>query len=65
VTTTTSQFTPPPPGSPGGSGSGSGTTPANSGIGQAVASPNTITGYQQTRNSGKLGRVTWHEMFRQ
>ena len=43
--------TPPPP--PGGA------------VAQAVSSPNTITGYQQTRNSGKLGRVTWREIFRQ
>lgn len=59
VSTTTSQFIPAPAGNPsvpGGQGVG---------IGQAVTSPNTVTGYQQTRNSGKLGRVTWHEMFRQ
>jgi hypothetical protein len=65
VSTTTSQYIPPPPNSGGSGGSGSGSPPSNSGIGQAVASPNTITGYQQTRNSGKLGRVTWHELFRQ
>jgi len=64
-TTTTSQYIPPSNcvsncGPSGGSGSGSGGQPV-----QSTASPNTITGYQQTRNSGKLGRVTWHEMFRQ
>jgi len=62
VTTTTSTYVPPPAGS---GSSGSGTTAPNPNIGQSVASPNTITGYQQTRNSGKLGRVTWHELFRQ
>lgn len=63
VSTTTSQYVP-PSSSAGGSGSGS-TGGSASGVGQAVSSPNTITGYQQTRNSGKLGRVTWHELFRQ
>jgi hypothetical protein len=33
------------------------------GISQALSAANTVTGYQQTRNSGKLGRVTWHELF--
>lgn len=57
VTSTTMQYVPPPSG---GSGGASG-----SGVGQSVSSPNTVTGYQQTRNTGKLGRVTWHELFRQ
>jgi PilC-like protein with beta-propeller domain len=30
---------------------------------QSLSAPNTVTGYQQTRNSGKLGRVTWREVF--
>jgi hypothetical protein len=60
VSTTTSQFIPAP-----GGGAGGGTPPGGTPVGQAVSSPNTVTGYQQTRNSGKLGRVTWHEMFRQ
>lgn len=47
---------------PAGSG-GSGSTPPGS-VGQSVSSPNTVTGYQQTRNTGKLGRITWHELFR-
>lgn len=59
VSTTTSQFIPAPAGSPGSP------PPGGTSVGQAVSSPNTVTGYQQTRNSGKLGRVTWHEMFRQ
>ena len=61
TTTTTSQYIP----ATSGGGSGSTTTTSTTGVGQAVSSPNTITGYQQTRNSGKLGRVTWHELFRQ
>ena len=48
----------PPPG-----GGGSAVGAPN--IGQSVSSPNTLTGYQQTRNTGKLGRVTWHELFKQ
>jgi hypothetical protein len=44
------------------SGGGSG-TPPGSGISQALSAANTVTGYQQTRNSGKLGRVTWHELL--
>jgi len=44
----------------GGSGGGS---PPGSGISQALSAGNTVTGYQQTRNSGKLGRVTWHELL--
>lgn len=59
VSTTTSQFVPAP-------GGGGGTPPpGGTPVGQAVSSPNTITGYQQTRNSGKLGRVTWRELLRQ
>ncbi len=59
VSTTTSQFIPASSGSP------STPPPGGTPVGQAVSSPNTITGYQQTRNSGKLGRVTWHEVIRQ
>ena len=33
------------------------------GISQALGTSSTLTGYQQTRNSGKLGRVSWHELF--
>lgn len=61
TTTTTSQYVP----ASSGGGSSSTTTTSATGVGQAVSSPNTVTGYQQTRNSGKLGRVTWHELFRQ
>jgi hypothetical protein len=43
-------------------GGGSGTGPVD-GYSQALSASNTVTGYQQTRNSGKLGRVTWHELF--
>jgi hypothetical protein len=43
-------------------GGGSGSLPGN-GISQALSAGNTVTGYQQTRNSGKLGRVTWHELL--
>ncbi len=46
---------------PAGSGGG-GSVPGN-GISQALSASNTVTGYQQTRNSGKLGRVSWHELF--
>jgi Tfp pilus tip-associated adhesin PilY1 len=46
---------------PPGSG-GNGAPPVN-GISQALSTSNTVTGYQQTRNSGKLGRVSWHELF--
>ena len=45
-------------------GSGGGALPGD-GISQALSASNTVTGYQQTRNSGKLGRVTWHELFKQ
>jgi len=55
---TTVLIPPPPGGGGGGGGSGAGT-------GQGGSSPNTVTGYQQTRNVGKLGRITWHEMYRQ
>jgi hypothetical protein len=47
---------------PTGSGGGGGSPPGN-GISQSLAASNTVTGYQQTRNSGKLGRVTWHELL--
>ena len=47
---------------PAGSGGGGG-SPSGNGISQALAASNTVTGYQQTRNSGKLGRVTWHELL--
>ena len=61
VTKTTTQYV--PPGSSSGSpSSGPGT---GGGVRQSASSPNTVTGYQQTRNTGKLGRVTWHELFRQ
>jgi len=43
---------------PGGTTAG-GVVPPN----QSLSAPNTVTGYQQTRNSGKLGRVTWREIF--
>jgi type IV pilus assembly protein PilY1 len=43
-------------------GGGGGALPGN-GISQALSAGNTVTGYQQTRNSGKLGRVTWHELL--
>ena len=49
----------PAPGGDGSSGATGGSP--NQGGGSP---PNTVTGYQQTRSSGKLGRVTWHEMFR-
>ena len=39
-----------------------GSTPGN-GISQSLSASNTVTGYQQTRSSGKLGRVSWHELF--
>jgi len=42
--------------------SGGGSLPGG-GISQALSAGNTVTGYQQTRNSGKLGRVTWHELL--
>jgi hypothetical protein len=45
---------------PGAGGSGS---PPITGISQALSASNTVTGYQQTRNSGKLGRISWHELF--
>jgi hypothetical protein len=55
ITNTTYQYLPPPPGPGAGDG----------GLGQSMSTPNTVTGYQQTRNTGKLGRITWHELFRQ
>ncbi len=55
ITNTTYQYVPPPPGPGAGDG----------GLGQSMSTPNTVTGYQQTRNTGKLGRITWHELFRQ
>jgi hypothetical protein len=58
VTKTTIEIIPPKAAGGGGGGGGGGT-------GQSVSAPNTVTGYQQTRNSGKLGRVTWHELFGQ
>ncbi len=46
------------------SASGSPATVAGTGgISQALGVSSTLTGYQQTRNSGKLGRVSWHELF--
>ena len=60
ITKTTSQYVPGGSGGSGSAGSGSG-----GGVSQALSTPNTVTGYQQTRNIGKLGRVTWHELFRQ
>lgn len=59
VTTASSQFI------PASAAIGGATPPPPPSVGQAVSSPNTITGYQQTRNSGKLGRVTWRELFAQ
>ena len=59
VTKTIITNVPPPSGTPGGAGAGAG------GVSQSLAAPNTVTGYQQTRNSGKLGRVSWHELFGQ
>ena len=57
VTSSTTTLVPPP------SGSGSGSpTP---GVTQSLTASNVVTGYQQSRNSGKLGRVTWHELFGQ
>jgi PilY1 beta-propeller domain len=47
------------PPSPGGTPTVAGT----GGISQALGVSTTLTGYQQTRNSGKLGRVSWHELF--
>jgi len=47
------------PPSPGGTPSVAG----SGGISQALGVSSTLTGYQQTRNSGKLGRVSWHELF--
>lgn len=43
----------PPGGSPGGGGF----------MPQANNPANTLTGFQQSRNSGKLGRVSWREVF--
>ena len=47
---------------PTGSGKGSGSGGGN-GVSQALSASNVVTGYQQTRNSGKLGRVSWHELL--
>jgi len=58
VTKTIVTTVPPPGGVPGGGGAGGG-------VSQSLSAPNTVTGYQQTRNSGKLGRVSWHELFSQ
>ena len=44
-------------------GGGSGGSAAGNGISQALSASNVVTGYQQTRNSGKLGRVSWHELL--
>jgi hypothetical protein len=59
-TTTTSQYTP-PPGCVNNCGGGGGSSAPVVDRGAT----NAITGYQQTRSSGKLGRVTWHELLRQ
>ena len=45
------------------SGGGGGGPPIGGGISQALSAANTITGYQQTRSAGKLGRVSWHELL--
>ena len=50
-----------PVGGGGGGGGGAGA----GGVVQALSTPNTLTGYQQTRNTGKLGRVSWRELFKQ
>jgi hypothetical protein len=58
---TTTQFTP-------GTGNGGGpATPGSSGsnLNQASNITSTITGYQQSRNAGKLGRVSWRELLRE
>ncbi len=44
-------------------GSGGSGSAGGSGISQALSASNVVTGYQQTRNSGKLGRVSWHELL--
>jgi hypothetical protein len=44
-------------------GSGGSGSAGGSGVSQALAASNVVTGYQQTRNSGKLGRISWHELF--
>jgi hypothetical protein len=43
--------------------SGGGGSLPGGGISQALSAGNTVTGYQQTRNSGKLGRISWHELL--
>ncbi len=48
---------------PTGSGGAGGASSGGNGVSQALAASNVVTGYQQTRNSGKLGRVTWHELL--
>jgi hypothetical protein len=45
------------------SGGGGGGPPIGSGISQALSAANTVTGFQQTRTAGKLGRVSWHELL--
>ena len=40
-----------------------GANAGSGGVSQALGVSSTVTGYQQTRNAGKLGRVTWHELF--
>jgi hypothetical protein len=42
-----------------------GTATTAAGVSQALTASNVVTGFQQSRNSGKLGRVTWHELFGQ
>jgi hypothetical protein len=51
ITTVSAGSSPPSGGSPG------------VGISQALSTANTVSGYQQTRSSGKLGRISWHELF--
>ncbi len=42
---------------------GTATVAGTGGVSQALGVSTTLTGYQQTRNAGKLGRVSWHELF--
>jgi len=50
-----------------GDGSGGAATPGSTGsnLNQSSTITSTITGYQQSRNAGKLGRVSWHELIRE
>ena len=50
-----------------GTGDGSVANEGNAGtnLNQSSSITSTITGYQQSRNSGKLGRVSWRELIRE